>query len=383
MRSFNIGKFIYVDNAATTKLDSDAFNAMQPYFIDEYGNASARYRFSKLSKKALQESRSVIAKCINAKPNEIYFTSGGSESDNWAIKGVMLSSINTSKNEFITSEIEHHAVLNSAKFISKMGYNVNLIKPSSEGIIYPDELKKLISDKTKLVSVMLANNEIGTIEPIKELAKIAHEKGAVFHTDAVQAVGHIKIDVKDLGIDLLSASAHKFNGPKGIGFLYVKENTGIEQYIHGGAQENGMRAGTENIPAIVGMACSLQKNCNSIEKNFEYVKKLEKSLLDKLACVSNIEYIKNGSKNTLPGNISLSFKNKSGEAILHRLDLKNICVSTSSACDSKNTKISHVLKSIGIPENYATGTIRISLGKYNTQEEIDSIVRELIKICKC
>ncbi|MBR2735519.1 MAG: cysteine desulfurase, partial [Clostridia bacterium] len=274
------------------------------------------------------------------------------------------------------------AVLNSAKFISKMGYNVNLIKPNSEGIIYPDELEKLISDKTKLVSVMLANNEIGTIEPIKELAKIAHEKGALFHTDAVQAIGHIKIDVKDLCIDLLSASAHKFNGPKGIGFLYVKETTGIEQYIHGGAQENGMRAGTENIPAIVGMAYSLQKNCNSIEENFEYVKKLENSLLDKLSYASNIEYIKNGSKNTLPGNISLSFKNKSGEAILHRLDLKSICVSTSSACDSKNTKISHVLKSIGLPENYAIGTIRISLGKYNTQEEIDSIVRELINICK-
>ena len=378
-----MGKFIYADNAATTKLDSDAFNAMKPYFIDKYGNASSRYRFSKLSKKALKEARDIIARCINAKPNEIYFTSGGSESDNWAIKGVMLSDTNTDRNGFITSEIEHHAVLNSAKFISKIGYNVDLVKPDREGIICPAKLKNLVSGNTKLVSIMLANNEIGTIEPIKELAKIAHEKEALFHTDAVQAVGHIKIDVKDLDIDLLSASAHKFNGPKGIGFLYIKENTEIAEYIHGGAQESGMRSGTENIPAIVGMACSLQKNCNSIEKNFAYVKGLEKSLLEKLACTQNIDYIKNGSENTLPGNISLSFKNKSGEAILHRLDLKNICVSTSSACDSKNTKISHVLKSIGLPEIYATGTIRISLSKYNTQEEVNSIVREIINICKC
>lgn len=367
-------KIIYADNAATTKLDYDAFEAMKPYLLNEYGNASQPYSFARPAKKALKEARKIIAECINAKPEEIYFTSGGTESDNWAIKGVLLN--NTKKN-LITSEIEHKAVLNSAKSIEKLGHNVKHIKPNCDGIIDPLDLEKYITSNTGLVSIMYANNEIGSIQPIKELCNTAHQNGALFHTDAVQAVGHVRIDVQDLGVDLLSASAHKFNGPKGIGFLYIKSGTNIVSYIDGGSQENSFRAGTENVASIVGMAYALKNNCNHIDENFSYVKSLEAELLKN---ISELDFIKNGGQYTLPGNISLSFKGKNGESILHRLDLKGICVSTGSACNSFTTQISHVLKAIGLNEDYAVGTIRVSLGKENTKEEIRYIANELKKI---
>ena len=370
-------KLVYADNASTTKLDDEAFEAMKPYLLNDYGNASQPYSFSRASKKALKNARQIIAECINAQPEEIYFTSGGTESDNWAIKGTFFLN-NTGT--IITSEIEHHAILNSTKAIESMGCEVVYLKPTKEGLITIDELSKAVTKQTSLVSVMFANNEIGTIQPIKELAKIAHKSGALFHTDAVQAVGHIKLDVKDLDVDMLSASAHKFNGPKGIGFLYIKNGTPLIPYIDGGAQESSLRAGTENIASIVGMAYALKKNCDEIEKNTSKVKELEKDLLDLLGVSNNKEIIKNGGNNTLPGTISLSFKNQNGEAMLHRLDLKGICVSTGSACDGKDTNISHVLKAIKLDEKYANGTIRISLSKNNTKDEIMIIYEEIKRI---
>lgn len=370
-------KFIYADNAATTKLDSDVFEIMKPYLLSEYGNASQPYSFSRASKLALKNAREMIAKCINAKPEEIYFTSGGTESDNWAIKGICLPG---EGKRLITSEIEHHAILNSAETVKRMGVDVDYLKPTSEGVITVDELKKVITSKTTMVSVMLANNEIGTIQPIKDLAEATHKYGALFHTDAVQAVGHIKIDVKELGIDMLSASAHKFNGPKGIGFIYIKQGTSIPAYLDGGSQESALRAGTENVASIVGMAYALKKNCENLVVNKERITKLEEKLLTLLNVYGSNDIKKNGGNNTLPGNISLSLKNQDGEALLHRLDLRGICISTGSACDSKNTNISHVLKAIKLDEQFAKGTIRISLGKDNTEDDIRYIADELKKI---
>jgi cysteine desulfurase len=368
---------IYADNAATTPLDAAVFESMKKFLLDEYANASQTYFFAKKSKKALKIAREKIAACINAEPNEIYFTSGGSESDNWAVKGSAFA--DTKKQLTITSAFEHHAILNSCKAIEKFGYPIQYLQPTEKGLIPAESLKKIITNQTKLVSVMLANNEIGTIQPVKELCKIAHNHGALFHTDAVQAMGHIPIDVKNLGVDMLSASAHKFNAPKGIGFLYIRKGIKICSLIDGGNQEFGFRAGTENIAGIVGMAEALKNNYDSLEKNQQHIKKLENILLDCLN-KSKIFYVKNGGENTLPGLISLSFENQSGESILHRFDLMGICISTGSACDSTNTKISHVLQAINLPENLAKGTVRISLGKYNTADEIIAIANAIKKL---
>lgn len=369
---------IYADNAATTKLDIDAFNAMKQYLLDEYGNASQSYSFARKPKKALAEARATIAECINALPEEIYFTSGGTESDNWAIKE---SAIDTAKRATITSAFEHHAILNSCKAIERLGFPVAYIWPTSEGVITPDALTQIITNQTRLVSIMFANNEIGTIQPIKELCDTAHVHGALFHTDAVQAVGHVKIDVQELGIDMLSASAHKFNGPKGIGFLYIRKGTRIIPYADGGAQENGYRAGTENIASIVGMAIALQNSCTHLEENAAYVQSMERLFLKELQ-EAQIPFIRNGGKNTLPGLLSLSFSGASGEAILHRMDLMGISISTGSACNSANTEISHVLKAIRLEEELAKGTVRISLGRNNTEEDVESIVGALTKILR-
>lgn len=367
-------KFIYADNAATTKLDNDAFEAMKPYLLNNYGNASQKYSFSRVNRIALKKSREIIAECINAEPEEIYFTAGGTESDNWAIKGCFYSE---NIKSIITSEIEHHAILNSMKAVKKIGCKADYLKPTKDGVITLDGLMSLITKDTGLVSVMLANNEIGTIQPIKELSQIAHMNGSLFHTDAVQAVGHIKVDVQDLGVDMLSASAHKFNGPKGAGFLYIKNGTRISPYLDGGSQESSLRAGTENIAAIVGMACALKKNCQNIDTYINKTKKLETRLLEQLDLKVRSNVIKNGGDNTLPGLISLSFKGEDGEAFLHRLDLNGICISTGSACDSKNVNISHVLQAIGLDQEFAKGTIRISLGKDNTEEEVSFIANKI------
>lgn len=361
-----MAQIVYADNAATTKLDIGAYEAMKPFMLEQYANASQPYSLSRGPKKALKQARETIAACINADSEEIFFTSGGSESDNWALKGVMYEF--GDHRALVTSQIEHHAVLRAAEAIERMGYPVAYLPPTSDGVVSPEILKSYISNSTKLVSVMYANNEIGSIQPIRELAKIAHQHGAIFHTDAVQAVGHLKIDVKELGVDLLSASAHKFNGPKGVGFLYIKKGTPIHSLVNGGGQESGYRAGTENIANIVGMATALQINCQSLDIVRAHILHLEDVLM-KTLMDANLDFIRNGSRDRLPGNISLSFRDASGEMLLHRLDLKGICVSTGSACDSKDTQVSHVLEAIGLPLDYATGTIRISLGKDNTEDD--------------
>lgn len=367
-------QMIYADNAATTKLDIEAFEAMKVYLLNDYANSSQPYSFSRAAKKALKNARQSVAECINAEPEEIFFTSGGSESDNWAIKGVAQ---NGTPGNIIVSAIEHHAILRSCAEIDRVGYDVEYITPNRDGIITAESLTSHLLHKTKLVSVMLVNNELGTVQPIKELSAVAHEQGAVFHTDAVQAMGHIKIDVKDLGVDLLSASAHKFNGPKGIGFLYIKKGTNILPLINGGDQEFKRRAGTENIASIVGMAVALKNNCNSIESNSLYIKKLEGIVLDE---IKGIDFVLNCSKERKPGIMSLSFPGRDGEQLLHRLDLKGIMISTGAACDSVNTQISHVLSAISMDEKLAKGTIRISLGKNNTEDEARQIGKSLKEI---
>lgn len=368
---------IYADNAATTRLDADAFEAMKPYLLSEYGNASQPYSFSRTARKALKQARETIASCINADPEEIYFTSGGTESSNWAIKGTAFAYADCRTT--ITSIIEHHAVLNSCASIEKQGYPVIYLPVTSEGIVKPEVLSESITDNTMLVSIMFANNEIGSIQPIKELCKVAHQHGALFHTDAVQAVGHVQIDVKELGVDILSASAHKFNGPKGIGFLYVKKGTSINSYTDGGAQEHGLRAGTENIAGIIAMATALKKNCVNMDTHTEQLIALENSFIDTLK-VKNIDFIRNGAKCHIPGNVSLSFKNYEGEMLLHRLDLMGICVSTGSACNSQDTQISHVLEAIRLSPDYAVGTIRVSFGIHNNRNDGVAIGKALLKI---
>ena len=369
-------QYIYADNAATTRLDEEAFEVMKPFLLDYYGNASQPYSFSRQCKKALKDARNTIADCIGALPEEIFFTSGGSESNNWAIKGIAF--YHGKSKAIVTSQIEHHSILTSCKMMESLGYPAAYVGTDENGVIQPEKFKNFISSPS-IVSIMMANNEIGSVQMIKELAEIAHDKGAVFHTDAVQAVGHIPVDVQKLGVDMLSASAHKFNGPKGIGFLYIKKGTPIYPLINGGQQENSMRAGTENIPSIVAMAAALKRNCTNMEMNIKKLLSFEQVFLDLLNS-AGIDFIRNGSENHIPGNVSVSFKGQSGEMLLHRLDLIGICVSTGSACDSKETQISHVLRAIGLDESYAKGTIRVSFGKDNTVEEAEKIARSLISI---
>lgn len=370
-------QFVYADNAATTRLNESAFEAMKPWLLDDYGNASQPYAFARKPKTALAEARATIAKCIKAQPEEIFFTSGGTESDNWAIKGSAFA--DNQKRATITSAFEHHAVLHSCAAIERLGYPVAYLMPTTDGIITPESLRTMISDTTRLVSIMFANNEIGTIQPIRELCDLAHAHGALFHTDAVQAVGHVKIDVQKLGIDMLSASAHKFNGPKGIGFLYLRKGINIAPYADGGAQERKHRAGTENIASIVGMATALKENCDSIDRYTSDMRLLEHQLLSKLRD-AQLLFVCNSNDNTLPGLISLSFSGFDGEAILHRMDLSGICISTGSACNSESSEISHVLQAISLDKKLAKGTIRISLGKNNTMDDIDAIVVALKRI---
>lgn len=369
---------IYADNAATTKLDADAFEAMKPYLLDSYGNASQPYSFSRKPKKVLKQAREIIAACIGASPDEIFFTSGGTESDNWAIKGTMAYGDNR---PIMTTNIEHHAILHACAAVERLGYPVVYLPVDATGIMLPTTLNEYITDNTKLVSVMMANNEIGTIEPIKELCEISHKQGALFHTDAVQAIGHIPIDVHQLDVDMLSASAHKFNGPKGVGFMYIKSGTKVYPFSDGGSQEFGLRAGTENVASIVGMATALQLNCGALMKNQHYIHGLEMSLLRYLEDIG-IPYTRNGSNNTLPGLLSLSFIGLGGEAILHRMDLMGISIATGSACNSINTEISHVLQAIQLDERLARGTIRISLGKNNTEDDVKTIAYALKKLLR-
>lgn len=368
---------IYADNAATTKLDIDAFEAMKPFLLEDYGNASQPYSFARSAKNALKQARETIAWCIGALPEEVFFTSGGTESNNWAIKSSALA--DHAKRTTITSQIEHHALLHSCASIEQLGYPVVYLPVTTDGLLLPETLERAIGEEARLVSVMMVNNEIGTIEPISELVKIAHKHGAIFHTDAVQAVGHIPIDVKKLGVDMLSASGHKFNAPKGVGFLYIKKGIKLKPYVDGGAQEFGMRAGTENVAAIVAMAIALEKNCSVMKEAHSKLARMEEMFLHTLD-IAKIDYILNRADVHLPGNINISVKGTSGEMLLHRLDLMGICISTGSACDSANAQVSHVIQAIGVPQEYAEGTIRISFGKDNEEHDAISVANAIVKI---
>ena len=368
---------IYADHAATTMLDRDAFHAMEPYLLEDYGNPSQLYSFGRRVKKAIEEARACIASCIGADTDEITVTSGGTESDNWAIQ---IAARHSHGGDIVTTEFEHHAVLNACQAVERSGVPVVRIRPNASGVILPSALENSMKNTGKLVSVMSANNEIGTIQPVTDLCATAHRSGTLFHTDAVQAVGHIRINVRETGVDYLSASAHKFCGPKGIGFLYHRRGAPILPMINGGGQEAGFRAGTENAASIVGMATALKKSCQNLDKNTKYIINLEAALLASLTR-AGIPFLQNGKGvSRLPGLISLSFPGKDGEAILHRMDLMGIYISTGSACDSQRTKISHVLQSIGLNKSLARGTIRISLGTDNTEEDMESISSALKKI---
>ena len=371
-------KTVYMDYAATTYVKPEVLNEMLPYFTEKFGNPSSFYGISRETKMAIDKARGQVAKALNCDMNEVYFTGGGSESDNWAIKGIA-SAHRKKGNHIITTKIEHHAVLHTCEYLEKNGFEVTYLDVNEEGFIDLEELKNAITDKTILVSIMFANNEIGTIQPVKEIGAICRERKVLFHTDAVQAVGHIPIDVKEMNIDLLSASAHKFNGPKGIGFMYVKRGISIQPYMDGGSQESGLRAGTENVAAIVGMAIALKNNIADMQTTKDHLRRLEKIVVEKLSD-RKIDYLLNGNKEKIPGNISLSFRDCEGEVILHRMDLMGICISTGSACDSVNTQVSHVIKAIGLPMDYAEGTIRVSFGRYNDENDAKTLVKALISI---
>ena len=369
---------IYVDHAATTRLSDRAFEAMLPWLKEEYGNPSQPYSFSRKPRKAIAEARESIAACIGAQPEEIFFTSGGTESDNWAIKGTALSICR--EGALLVSAFEHHAILRACEAIEADGWPVSYVSPSKEGVIEPESLRKQLTENVKMVSVMMANNEVGSIQPIQQLAALAHAHHAFFHTDAVQAVGHIPVNVNELGVDLLSASAHKFNGPKGVGFLYIRKGTQIFPHENGGAQENSMRAGTENVAGIVGMAAALQEHFEAMETEAFHLYSLTDALIQGIQDIPHVLHGENQER--LLALLSLAFPGYAGEALLHRLDLMGIAVSTGSACDSKRTVISHDLKSMSVPEEIAQSTIRISLGVENTIVDVEAIVNALHRILK-
>lgn len=370
-------RHIYADNAATTKLDPKAFHAMATWLLEEYGDPSRLYSFASKPRRAVEEARSTIAKCIGAMPEEIYFTSGGTEGDDWVIKGTTL--FHSKERVTVVSAFEHRAILRACEAMECLLYPVAYMWPSREGYISPEILECCVSQNTRLVSVMFANHEIGSIQPIQELCKTAHSYGALFHTDAALAVGHIGINVHDLGVDFLSASAHKFNGPRGIGFLYIRKGVELPPYVDGKTQECAHQSRTENVAAVVGMAAALKENCDHLEQNQQHILRLKRRLLSRLD-ESGIAYKRNGGDCTLPGLLSLSFPGRDGEDILHRMDLMGISISTGSAWNNGYTRISHVLEAIWLDESYAKGTIRISLGKDNTEEDVEEIALALIDI---
>lgn len=372
-------KIKYFDNAATTQVNQDVIKEMLPYFSIEYGNPSSLYSIGRRAKRALEEARRKIANIINCKPNEIYFTSCGTESDNLAIKGIAYANKEKGKH-IITSKIEHPAVLNTCKELEEQGYKVTYLDVDQNGIVNVEQLKASIKTDTILITIMFANNEIGTIQPIEEIGKIAKENNIIFHTDAVQAMGNLKIDVKKLNINALSMSAHKFYAPKGIGALYVGEDVNFKQIQNGGHQEKNKRAGTENLAEIVGMSKALELIYKNFENHNNKIKELRDYYIEKIQ--SNIVDSKlNGDRiNRLPGNANMSFKNINAEELLFELDDKGICASAGSACSSGSTSPSHVLTAIGLPPELANGTLRVTIGMNNTKEEVDYLINALVEI---
>ncbi len=370
---------IYLDNAATTKVADSVVDAMLPYFKEYYGNASSIYQLGAKSKEALDESREYIAGTLGAKTNEIYFTAGGSESDNWAIKATADAYAQKGKH-IITSAIEHHAVLHTCEYLEKHGYEVTYVGVDENGVIKLDELKAAIRPDTILISVMFANNEIGTIQPIKEIGEIAKEHDILFHTDAVQAYAQVPINVDEMHIDMLSASGHKLNGPKGIGFLYIRKGIKIRSFVHGGQQERGRRAGTENIPGIVGLAAAAKRSFSMLEEKMQKEIELRDYLISRIE--AEIPYCRlNGDrKKRLPNNVNFSFQFIEGESMLILLDSKGIAASSGSACTSGSLDPSHVLLAIGLPHEIAHGSLRLTMSEENTKEEMDYVVEQLTAI---
>ncbi|MCM1551311.1 MAG: cysteine desulfurase NifS [Butyrivibrio sp.] len=370
---------IYLDNAATTRLRDEVYEAMQPYLRELYGNASSIYRFAGESKKAIEQARSSVAGFLHAKPEEIYFTGGGSESDNWALIATAFARRDKGKH-IITSAIEHHAILHTCEYLEKLGFEVTYVNVDEEGILKLDELKAAIREDTILITVMYANNEIGTIQPIAEIGRLAREHGIIFHTDAVQAYGHEHIDVEALNIDLLSASGHKFNGPKGVGILYIRNSVRIGAFIHGGAQERGRRAGTYNTAAIVGFGAATELAERELDKRCVYESELRDYLIDRV--LREIPYTRlNGHRsNRLSNNANFSFRFIEGESLLILLDQKDIAASSGSACTSGSLDPSHVLLAIGLPHEIAHGSLRLTLSDETTKEELDFVVDELKRI---
>lgn len=371
-----MSQLIYLDNAATTSVKPEVFDAMKPYFLETYSNPSSVYSFAAQAKKAMEDARESIAASLGASANEIYFTGGGSEADNWAIKGVAEAYKEKGKH-IITTKIEHHAVLHTCEYLEKQGYEVTYLDVDDKGVVSPEVLEAAIRPDTILVSIMFANNEIGTIEPIQQLGEVAHNHGILFHTDAVQAYGHVAVDVKKMNIDMLSASAHKFHGPKGVGFLYLSNSIKMGALIHGGAQERSRRAGTHNVPGIVGMAKAAELAMAHMEENQKKEIQLRDYLIQRVE--KEVPYCRvNGDRQQrLPNNVHFCFRFIEGESLLILLDQKGICASSGSACTSGSLDPSHVLLAIGLPHEIAHGSLRLTLSADNTQEEMDFVADQI------
>lgn len=370
---------IYLDNAATTKTAPEVVEAMLPYFTEYYGNAGSIYRLGSKSKKAVIQAKETIAATLGAEPNEIYFTAGGSESDNWAIKAAY-EAYRDKGNHIITSKIEHHAVLHTCEYLEKLGAEITYVDVDEEGLIDVEQLKKAIRPNTILITVMYANNEIGTMQPIKEIGEIAAEHGVLFHTDAVQAYGQLPIDAVSCHIDMLSASGHKFNGPKGVGFLYISKKAKIRSFIHGGQQERGRRAGTENVAGIVGLEAAVKRAYRIMEEKTKKEIELRDYLIMRILQEIPDTRLNGHPTKRLPGNVNVSFTSVEGESVLIMLDMRDICASSGSACTSGSLDPSHVLLALGLSPELARGSLRLTLSEDNTKEEIDSVVEELARI---
>lgn len=385
-------RFVYADNAATTPLSEIAFNAMKPWLTEHYGNPSSLYRMGREAKEAINEARKVVGKCLNAAmpvnekndyaPGEILFTGGGSQADNLAIRGFMHGPSSKSRKHIITSKIEHHAVLYTCEALEKEGYRVTYLNVDKEGHVDLEQLKNELSEDTALVSVMAANNEIGTIQPLKQISELAHSVGAKFHTDAVQAVGHMHIDVQEMGIDMLSLAGHKFRGPRGTGVLYVKNGIQLEPLVYGGGQERGLVSGTENTAGFIGLAAAMQDACEHLDEKMGYVKKLTDKLVKGI--MENIPYshYTGDPVNRLPGTASFVFEAIEGEGLILRLDNAGVCGSTGSACSTGSLDPSHVLMAIGLPHEIAHGSLRLTLGEQNTEEDVDYVIETVTDVVK-
>lgn len=370
---------VYADNAATTQMSDSVLKAMMPLLTDIYGNPSSLHSVGQIAKEHLEAARETVAECIGADPKEIYFTSGGSEADNQAIRSAAYIGARKGKKHIISSKFEHHAVLHTLDALKKEGFEVTLLDVYSNGIVKPEDVANAITDETCLVTIMTANNEIGTIQPIAEIGRICKEKGVLFHTDAVQAVGHIPVNVKDMNCDMLSVSAHKFHGPKGVGFLYARKSILLTNIIYGGAQERNKRAGTENMASIVGMATAIKDATDHLQENAEKVTAMRNRLIDGLKGIERSR-INGDLEHHLPGTLNMCFEGIEGESLLLLLDAKGICASSGSACTSGSLDPSHVLLSIGVPVEIAHGSLRLSISEYNTMEQMDHIVKSVPEV---